>query len=732
MNSTARLASEAPPDLDSSAPKGTRRRTLSVGLLGAGYIADWHVKALRAVRGASITAVCDRDPARVRAFGKRHGISSTFESLDAMLQTAELDAVHVLLPPEHHCRAAREIIDSGRHVLLEKPMGIDPEECSELIDRAASKGVQVGVSHNFLFSAVYEGLKADLASGRLGKPDLITITWNKSLDQLVSGPFNAWMFREPEHIVWEVGSHSVAHMLDLLGPVELARVQATNPIDLPGGRRFYRRWQVDADRGGARASLVLSFGPGFTEHTIHVRGSLAAATADFERNTYTLHQHTTSGMDIDRYRMLAHHARGLHRQARRGLSAVALSKFGLSEAGNPYGASILGAVRRFYEGLPGPPEHRLSGQLGRDVVALCAEIGRRAQLPRNMGVPAAAKADEPARPPEILVLGATGFIGRELVRQLLDRGKGPVRVLVRDAGRLPDDLKPPAVEVIAGDASNEADLARALEGVPFVYHLARATAARTWEEYHEQEVRVTHRIAEACLRAGVKRFLYTGTIDSYYAGSKAGTITEQTPLDPRIERRNKYARAKAVSEAILMDLHREQGLPVAIFRPGIVLGRGGSPFHWGVGMWSRNAVCQLWGEGTNPLPLVLVEDVADALVRGLDVPEIEGESFNLVADPCLSASEYLRELEQFAGITLSKHPTPFWKFYTGDMAKWMVKMLVRHPERARPSYRDWETRSQRAFYDCTKAKNRLGWRPASDRDAMVRRGIHAPASEFLA
>ena len=83
--------------------------------------------------------------------------------------------------------------------------------------------------------------------------------------------------------------------------------------------------------------------------------------------------------------------------------------------------------------------------------------------------------------------------------------------------------------------------------------------------------------------------------------------------------RNYYARAKALSEQVLMELHREQGLPVVIFRPGIVIGRGGSPLHWGIGMWSFDAVCQLWGRGTTPLPLVLVEDVASALVAALEL-----------------------------------------------------------------------------------------------------------------
>ena len=295
---------------------------------------------------------------------------------------------------------------------------------------------------------------------------------------------------------------------------------------------------------------------------------------------------------------------------------------------------------------------------------------------------------------------------------------------------MPRDLQTSEVEIIRGDLTRSEDRVRAISGSKVVYHLARANV-RTWDEFTELDINVTRHIAETCLSSRVKRLIYTGTIDSYYAGAKAGTITETTPLDPHIGWRNLYARAKAASEELLMASHREQGLPVVIFRPGIVIGRGGSPFHWGIGMWSWNAVCQVWGQGQNRLPLVLVEDVAGALVAALHVPGIEGESFNLVADTEITAFDYLHALERHAGVSFQKLPTPPWKFYAGDMVKWVVKQMVRHPDQRKPSYRDWESRTQQALYDCTKARGMLNWNPVCDRDEIIRRGIEMPASEFL-
>jgi predicted dehydrogenase/nucleoside-diphosphate-sugar epimerase len=713
-----------------SSPVALRR----VGFVGAGYIAEWHAKAIASVAGAKLVAVCDKLLSRARAFAETFGVAGVHDSLEAMLASERLDAVHVLLPPDLHFEATRAALEAGRHVLLEKPMCTSVADCEALVRLAEATGLTLGVGHNFLFSGPYELLRRDVREGVLGHVDHVTIAWNRELPQAVHGPFDAWMLRDPGNIMLEIGSHSVAHLLDLVGPPDQVRAQASNPVELPTGGRFYRRWQVDASKGPTAVDLRFSFAPGFGEHTIHVGGTLGSATVDFLRNTYVLRRHHPLDEDLDRFAMARDEARSLRRHARRTLLDYVLSKFHLVERGSSYGASIAKAMDAFYAGIGGALDERVSGHAGTEVIRICEQIGQAVGIvPETTSKPSSptpspAYATE-APSPRILVLGATGFIGQELVRQLARSGHA-VRILARSPGKLPADLRIPRVECLRGDLTIDVDLRQAMRGIACVYHLAKPSA-RSWADYQRFEVDVTRQVAEAALAAGVKRFVYTGTIASYYSGARAGTITERTPLDPRIKRRDHYSRAKAASEAILVQMHRERGLPVVILRPGIVIGRGGSPFHWGVGMWWHDSVCQTWGSGDNKLPLVLVEDVAKGLVAALDAPGIEGESFNLVADPCLSAGDYLDELERFGGIRIQRHATPILHFYLWDMLKWVVKTLVRHPERRFPSYRDWESRSHCAQFDCSRTKARLGWRPVSDRDELVRRGIQEPLEDAL-
>jgi predicted dehydrogenase/nucleoside-diphosphate-sugar epimerase len=719
------------PQIDSRpAAKPVPASKRRVGLLGTGYIADWHAKALASVPGVALVAVCDALLPRAEAFARRFGVPAAFGSLDAMLASGSLDAVHVLLPPDLHFGAAERFVDAGIDVLLEKPMCTRAEDCEALVRRAEKRGVRLGVGHNFLFSEPYRRLRRDLRDGLLGPIHEVVITWHRELPQVTHGPFDAWMLREPGNVALEIGSHSVAHMLDLVGRPNQLRAWADDPVELPTGRTFHRRWSIDARCGRTAVELRFSFVPGFEEHLVHVRGALGSATADLLRDTYVLRHHRPVGDDFDRWAMIRAEARDLRRQSGRTLGRYLLSKLHLHPRGAPYGASIAGVLDAFH--APRPLDERIRGASGTEVIRVCEEVRRAAAVDPG-GDQRTASTVAPLVPvapaPRILVLGATGFIGRELVRQLASSGR-PVRVLARSPSKLPPDLRTSLVEPVRGDLGSEADLRRAFQGIDCAYHLARSNA-RTWAEYQRDEIETTRRVAEAALEAGVKRFVYTGTIDSYYAGAGAGTITEGTPLDPRIARRNLYARAKAVSEEILAGMHRTRGLPLVVFRPGIVIGRGASPFHWGVGMWWHGSVCQVWGRGENPLPLVLVEDVARALVAALDAPGLEGESFNLVADPCLTAQDYLDALDRHGSFRIRRQPTPVARFYATDLAKWLVKVAVRHPDRRFPSWRDWESRTQRARFDCTRAKVRLGWRPVSDRQTLIRRGIEEPLDDLL-
>jgi nucleoside-diphosphate-sugar epimerase len=162
-----------------------------------------------------------------------------------------------------------------------------------------------------------------------------------------------------------------------------------------------------------------------------------------------------------------------------------------------------------------------------------------------------------------------------------------------------------------------------------------------------------------------------------------------------------------------------------------VLGSGGCPLHWGIAGWPYPSVARLWGDGNNKLPIVLVDDCADAMVRALDVPGIEGRSYNLIGPPVITANDYLDELEARAGIRLRRIPTTAATYFAEAVAKWALKKVGRDPNARRPTYAEWDGRSFAATLEGGRAERELHWSPARDRETVVREGVWVPTDEWF-
>ncbi len=710
-----------------------------VALLGAGYISAFHVEALRALPRVELCAVCDQNEGRAAALASSIG-SKYYTSLDKLLSEEKLDVVHVLLPPPAHASTITQILEAGVDVFAEKPLAITAAECRQLAETAQRCGRQLGVGHNFLFAPNYEQLFSDVRQGRLGRIDQVDIVWNKELGQIKGGPFGGWLFAQPENVLFEIGPHSLAHAIHLMGGVDEVTVTPKDLVHLPGGAPFYRRWEALCWKGETSVRLRFAFIDGFTQHFIQVRGTSAAATVDFEQGTYVRTEHSAQMLDVDRFLAETSRVAAQLTQASETLGRFVLWKLGVVKEGAPFQRSITRAVRCFYEERGQAATNSIDERLGADLAARAVELGERirdaAALDTGRDSRASVEDTSPeaefpeAGPtPSVLVVGGTGFIGRALVKRLRAAGHG-VRLLARNPAAVPDELKALGIEICRGDLVDTASVTPALRGIRSVYHLARGTGD-TWEDYVRTDVEPSRRFAELCLAEGVTRLYYTSSIAIYYAGERAGTITESTPPHEGVLRSNVYARAKVEIEKLLLDLHRDKGLGVVIFRPGIVLGDGGNPLHWGVAGWPFSTVPRLWGDGHSQLPIVLVDDCVDAMVRADEMQGIEGESFNLVGDPCLTAQQYLDEVERASGVKFRRVPTSSTRYLVEDIGKYVIKTLGRDPLRKLPSYANWDGRTCAAPFDNSRAKQALNWHPTSDRAQVIRDGIELPARQFL-
>ena len=171
---------------------------------------------------------------------------------------------------------------------------------------------------------------------------------------------------------------------------------------------------------------------------------------------------------------------------------------------------------------------------------------------------------------DVLVTGATGFVGANLVRALRDDGRR-VRVLVRRTSNLAA-LTGCSVDVVTGDVLEPESLAPAVSGCGLVFHVAGDY--RLWAAdptaLHRNNVDGTRHVLAACARAGVERVVYTSSVGTLGIPADGRPGTESTPVSLR-DMVGAYKRSKFLAERVA-DEYAAQGLPIVIVNPSNPIG----------------------------------------------------------------------------------------------------------------------------------------------------------------
>lgn len=224
----------------------------------------------------------------------------------------------------------------------------------------------------------------------------------------------------------------------------------------------------------------------------------------------------------------------------------------------------------------------------------------------------------------ISVTGGTGFVGREVTRELLNRGHR-VRLVVRSRPRPTSRLRADSrLETFSGvDFFDSAQLSDAFRGTRVVIHLvgiiAECGPSRSFERVH---VRLTQAALAAAREAGVQRWIH------------------MSALGTRPEARSRYHRTKWAAEGLV----RDSGLDWTIFRPSLIHGArdGFTRLFARISRWSP--VLPVFGSGTSLVQPIAVEQVAKAFARAVETPESTGRTFDLCGSERLSFLDVLRAI----------------------------------------------------------------------------------------
>lgn len=152
---------------------------LRVGVVGVGHIGKNHARLYAAQSAAQFTAIYDTDAAKAQQMAEQFGVVAA-SSLEDF--AGRVDAASVSTPTSSHFEIARSLLESGKHLLIEKPIAENPEHASSLAEMAAARGLTLQVGHVERFNPVLSALEARLTHPRFIEAHRLSPYPNRSTD----------------------------------------------------------------------------------------------------------------------------------------------------------------------------------------------------------------------------------------------------------------------------------------------------------------------------------------------------------------------------------------------------------------------------------------------------------------------------------------------------------------------------------------------------------------------
>lgn len=216
---------------------------------------------------------------------------------------------------------------------------------------------------------------------------------------------------------------------------------------------------------------------------------------------------------------------------------------------------------------------------------------------------------------KVLVIGASGFVGRHLATALLADG-----YIVRCLARTPEKVKDLAAmgcEIVQGDISDSVSMQRALDSVDAAYisvhTLSPQQAATAGQGFMDVEIKGLQNIVSACRTNGVRRLIYLTSL---------GNVPDS---------RSEWGRERWQAEQFLL----ESGLEVTVIQPGQIVGTGGNGFNMMVSQAKRSPALMI-ANGKQKLRSIAIDDLVYYLVGVLSDRRSYGKSYEVGGDDVLT------------------------------------------------------------------------------------------------
>ena len=228
---------------------------LRVGLVGAGYISEFHARAIQRVPNAQIVGIADVVNSRAAALAARFGVPKVFPTMEAMIDEG-VDVIHVLTPPATHAQLAIVALKRGCHVLVEKPLAMNAEEVDSISAAAAAAQKSVCVNHSMLYDRFVSKAFGLVHSGAIGIPLSFDYFRSSEYSPYRGGPLPIH-YQDGGYPFLDQGVHALYLAESFLG--EIDDVKAYYGTQGGDSNLLFDEWRVAAQCHGGTANIQISW-----------------------------------------------------------------------------------------------------------------------------------------------------------------------------------------------------------------------------------------------------------------------------------------------------------------------------------------------------------------------------------------------------------------------------------------------------------------------------------------